>query len=267
MRSLGFIGCGNMGGIICRAIHKSYPELPIYIYDHHVSLDTEWVSDESYVVCSSEEEVASKAEYVILAIKPQHLPKVLKKIASCVTTNQCIVSIAAGVEMDTIQSYFNNALPIIRLMPNTPAEVGEGMTAMMVNDLVKEEQLQYIKSLCECFGRCVQINESQIHGFIAVCGSSIAYYCMMLESLGDAGVKAGLKRKDAYEFAAQAMLGTAAMYLNDPKHPGILKDMVASPAGTTIEAVNTLEKMGFRGAVIEAAEACAKRSMEMSNKK
>lgn len=267
MCSLGFIGCGNMGGIICRAIHNAHRDLPIYIYDHHVSSETEWASDGSYFICSSEEEVASKADYVVLAIKPQHLPKVLEKIASCITTSQCIVSIAAGVEIQTIQSYFNSALPIIRLMPNTPAEVKEGMTAMMVNDLVNETHLEYIKGLCECFGRCVLINESQIHGFIAVCGSSIAYYCMMLEALGDAGVQAGLKRKDAYEFAAQAMLGTAAMYLNDPKHPGYLKDMVASPAGTTIEAINMLEKKGFRGAVIEAAEACAKRSMEMSNKK
>lgn len=267
MRSIGFIGCGNMGGIICRAIHKAFPELPIYIYDHHVSADTTWAKDTNYIVCDNELEVAKQCEYLILGVKPHHLGNVLEKIASVCTSNQCLVSIAAGVEMKTIQSYFENSMPIVRLMPNTPAEVNEGMTAIMVNDLIDEKRLNDIMAICNSFGHCVQINENQIHGFIAVCGSSIAYYCMMLEALGDAGVQAGLKRKDAYEFAAQAMLGTAAMYLNNSKHPGDLKDMVCSPMGTTIEAVNALEKSGFRGSVIEAAEACAKRSREMANKK
>ena len=141
-------------------------------------------------------------------------------------------------------------------MPNTPALVGEGMTAMCPNEHMEKEETEYVKRLLESFGRVEVVPERLMDVVVSVSGSSPAYVFMMIEAMADAAVSGGMPRAQAYQFAAQAVYGSAKMVLETGKHPGELKDMVCSPAGTTIEAVRTLEEMGFRSSIIEAMKVC-----------
>ena len=149
-------------------------------------------------------------------------------------------------------------------MPNTPALVGEGMTGVCVNKLVTEEELEQVMVLLRSFGRAELIPEHLMDAVVGVSGSSPAYVFLFLEALADAAVAEGMPRKQAYEFAAQSVLGSAKMVLETGRHPGELKDMVCSPGGTTIEAVAVLEKEHMRSAVIEAARACVRKAKEIS---
>ena len=149
-------------------------------------------------------------------------------------------------------------------MPNTPAMVGEGMTAVCPNEHLTEDEIAYVKSLLESFSRAEIVPERLMDVVTAVSGSSPAYVFMLIEAMADAAVSGGMPRKQAYQFAAQAVLGSAKMVLDTGKHPGELKDMVCSPAGTTIDAVKVLENEGMRSAVINAVCACVEKSREMS---
>ena len=152
----------------------------------------------------------------------------------------------------------------LRVMPNTPAMVGEGMTALCASNTLSEEDMAFAKGLFESIGRVAVVPEHLFDGVVAISGSSPAYVYMMIEAMADAGVREGLPRAQAYEMAAQSVLGSALMVLSSGMHPGALKDAVCSPGGTTIEAVAALEKTGFRASVMEAMKACADRSREMS---
>lgn len=145
-------------------------------------------------------------------------------------------------------------------MPNTPAMVGAGMTGLCVNSHVTEEETTLVCELCNTFGRTEVVPEALIDVVVGVSGSSPAYVFLFLEAMADAAVADGMPRAQAYEFAAQAVMGSAKLMLETGKHPGELKDMVCSPAGTTIEAVRVLEEKGFRSAVIEAQKACVKKA-------
>ena len=148
-------------------------------------------------------------------------------------------------------------------MPNTPALVGEGITAACYNEFVTEEELETVVNLLKGFGRCEVISENLMDVVVSVSSSSPAYVFMFIEAMADAAVADGMPRAQAYEFAAQAVLGSAKMVLETGKHPGELKDMVCSPAGTTIEAVRVLEEKGMRSAVFEAMKACTRKAKGM----
>ena len=152
---------------------------------------------------------------------------------------------------------------IIRTMPNTPALVGQAMSAVCPNKNISKDEIDYCFKIFESFGECVQLEEKDFHAFIALCGSSPAYVFMFIEAMADAAVKLGIPRAKAYNMAAQGVLGSAKMVLETGKHPGELKDMVCSPGGTTIEAVVQLEKLGFRSSVIQAMDKCAEKSKKM----
>lgn len=154
-------------------------------------------------------------------------------------------------------------MKITRTMPNTPAMVGEGMTAACPNEHMTEEEIAYVKTILESFSRVEIVPEKLMDAVTAVSGSSPAYVYMMIEAMADAAVSGGMPRPQAYKFAAQAVLGSAKMVLETGKHPGELKDMVCSPAGTTIEAVRTLEELGFRSSIIEAMKVCEEVSKSM----
>ncbi len=159
---------------------------------------------------------------------------------------------------------FGKRIKIVRVMPNTPALVGEGMAAICPNDLVSKEETEEVISIFESFGKAEIVEEKLMDSVTAVSGSSPAYVYMFIEAMADAAVLEGMPRDKAYKFAAQAVLGSAKMVLETGMHPGALKDMVCSPGGTTIKAVATLEKHGFRNAIIEAMRDCAIKSKEMS---
>ena len=165
--------------------------------------------------------------------------------------------------LEKLRKAFGKEIKIVRTMPNTPAMVLEGMTAACPNEYVNSDELQYICSLLESFGKCAVVKEYMIDAVIVSSGSSPAYVYMFIEAIADGAVIQGMPRDMAYKFAAQAVLGSAKMVLETGMHPGALKDMVCSPAGTTIEAVRMLEKGGFRSSIIEAMNACADRSKNM----
>lgn len=203
--------------------------------------------------------LAEQCGVVVLAVKPQFYAGVIDEIAPVLPGETLIVTIAPGWTLERLEKQFGGERKIVRCMPNTPAMVGEGMTAMCPNDRVSESERHLVMTLLESFGKCAVVPERLMDAVVAVSGSSPAYVYMFIEALADAGVYEGMPRDLSYQFAAQAVLGSAKMVLETGLHPGALKDMVCSPAGTTIEAVRVLEEKGMRSAVFEAALAASRR--------
>ena len=199
---------------------------------------------------------------LILSVKPQYYAEAIAEIRDCVSDDQLIITIAPGKTLAWLEEQFGRPVKIVRTMPNTPALVGEGMTAACVNPYVTEEEKDYALKILSSFGKVEFVPEHLIDAVVAVSGSP-AYVFMFIEAMADAAVAEGMPRAQAYQFAAQAVYGSAKMVMETGKHPGELKDMVCSPAGTTIEAVRVLEECGFRSAVIEAMKACADVSRNM----
>lgn len=262
---LGFIGTGNMAGAIIGGILKKGLTAPREIIGADVSETGREKVKELYGICVTEDntEVVRRAQTVILSVKPQFYQEVIAQIKDLVREDQLIITIAPGKTLDWLKGQFGRNLKIIRTMPNTPAMVGEGMTAVCPNDKVTAEELENVLDIFNSFGRTEVVAEHLIDAVVSVSGSSPAYVFMMIEAMADAAVADGMPRAQAYKFAAQAVYGSAKMVLETGKHPGELKDMVCSPAGTTIEAVRVLEEKGFRSAVIEAMKACAETSRSM----
>ena len=187
----------------------------------------------------------------------------IEEIKDFVRDDQIIITIAPGKTLAWLEEQFGKKVKIVRTMPNTPAMVGEGMTAACPNEYVTEEELKHTVSILSAFGKVEVVPERLMDVVVSTSGSSPAYVFMFIEAMADAAVADGMPRAQAYKFAAQAVYGSAKMVLETGKHPGELKDMVCSPAGTTIEAVRVLEKNGFRSAVIEAMKACTEISKNM----
>ena len=264
-KKIGFIGCGNMGSSMVGGLIKSGF---IKADDIIVSTKTESSSkrlEESFQVKTTLDStiVARESDVIILAIKPFMFKEIISEIKSELTTDKLIITIAAGITISNMEEWINSSAKIIRTMPNTPALVGQAMSAICPNKNVTRDELNYCFKIFESFGECVQLEEKDFHAFIALCGSSPAYVFMFIEAMADSAVKLGIPRAKAYKMAAQSVLGSSKMVLETGKHPGELKDMVCSPAGTTIDAVVELEKLGFRNSVIQAMDKCAEKSKNM----
>lgn len=265
-RQIGFIGAGNMGSAIIGGIIRSGLVAPAQIIaSAHTSSTLERLTAEfSIRTTLSNEEVAANSDILFLAVKPNKFAEVIPQIASSVKPSCVIVSIAAGQSISDIEAAFGRPICLVRAMPNTPALVGEAMSALCTNAAVSEEDLKDVVAIFNAFGKCEVITENLMDAVIGVSGSSPAYVYLFIEAMADAAVADGMPRAQAYKFAAQAVLGSAKMVLDTGKHPGELKDAVCSPGGTTIEAVAALEAGGFRNAVISAQRACSKKSRDMS---
>ena len=212
----------------------------------------------------SNETVAERSDILFLAVKPNKFDEVIPQISSHVKNNCIIVSIAAGKTIAAIEESFGREIKLVRAMPNTPALVGEAMSALCANASVSTEELAEVQQIFNSFGKSEVVPESLIDAVVGVSGSSPAYVYMFIEAMADAAVADGMPRTQAYKFAAQSVYGAAKMVLETGEHPGALKDAVCSPGGTTIEAVAALEKGGFRDAVITAQRACSQKSRDMS---
>ncbi len=208
-------------------------------------------------------EAAAFADVLFLAVKPQFYEGVIAEIKNSVSEDQIIVTIAPGKTLAWLEEQFGGYVKLVRTMPNTPAMVKEGMMGMCRNQNVTDEELALVRDICEGFTRTEVIAENLMDVVTAVSGSSPAYVFMFIEAMADAAVAGGMPRQQAYKFAAQAVLGSAKMVLETGKHPGELKDMVCSPAGTTIQAVRVLEEKGMRSAVFEAMMKCLDISRNM----
>ena len=255
---LGFIGTGNMAGAIMGGVIKSNVFKPEEIIGADLFAPGREKVKELYGinVTDSNKEVIEKSEVVIFSVKPQFYADVIQEVKDLVRPEQLIITIAPGKTLAWLAEQFGKDVKIVRTMPNTPAMVGEGMTAAPPNEHVTKEELDYACKILSAFGKVEVVAEHMMDAVVAVSGSSPAYVFMFIEAMADAAVAEGMPRAQAYKFAAQAVLGSARMVLETGKHPGELKDMVCSPAGTTIEAVGVLEEHGFRSAVIDAMKAC-----------
>lgn len=265
MKKIGFIGCGNMGTAMMQGILESgkcTPENMMISCRTRAALEKK---NKKFGVQTSTDnrKVAAFAEILFVAVKPQFYEEVLCEIKDLLNENQIIVSIAPGKTLAWFDEIFGRKLKVIRTMPNTPSMVKEGMMGMCAGELVTEEELTLIRDICSGFSQTEVIPEHLMDVVTAVSGSSPAYVFMFIEAMADAAVAGGMPRKQAYKFAAQAVLGSAKMVLETGMHPGELKDMVCSPAGTTIQAVRVLEEKGMRSSVFEAMMKCLDISRNM----
>ena len=261
---LGFIGTGNMAGAIMGGIIKNGVLKPEEIIGSDILEAGREKVHSLYGICVTDDNrEAAKAEIVVLSVKPQYYEQTIAQIRDEITDEQVIVTLAPGKTLEWLQGQFGKDVKIVRTMPNTPAMVGAGMMAACANALVTKEELEKVLTILRSFGEVEVVSEHLIDAVVSASGSSPAYVFMMIEAMADAAVADGMPRPQAYKFAAQAVMGSAKMVLETGKHPGELKDMVCSPAGTTIEAVQVLEERGFRSAIIEAMRVCAEKSRNM----
>ena len=264
-KKIGFIGLGNMASAMIGGMLQKGAARPEDIIGSARTAATCRRVAEQYGITtySSNAEVAEQADILFLAVKPQFFPEVIGEIREHVRSQTLIVSIAAGKTLKEITGLFGGARKILRCMPNTPALVLEGCTGVCAGDLVYEEELEEVLELLRSFGVAEAVPERLMDAVVGVSGSSPAYVFLFLEAMADGAVAAGMPRRQAYTFAAQAVLGSAKLLLETGKHPGELKDMVCSPGGTTIQAVKVLEEKGLRAAVMEAMGACVEKSRKL----
>ena len=239
MAKIGFIGMGNMGYAMLKGVLNVFE--PSDIIFTCPDLDKcKRISDETGVkYAESNAECANNAQYIVLAVKPQVYSAVMKNIVNVIREDSVVNT------------------KVVRAMPNTPALVGEGMTGVSYNkDEFSFEQRDVVDRFFNSFGKVVYVDEKLMDVIVCASGSSPAYVYMFIEALADSAVKYGIKRDDAYKLVAQTVLGSAKMVLETNEHPGVLKDKVCSPGGTTIAGVAALEEHNFRNAVIKATDAC-----------
>lgn len=271
--SILFVGGGRMSRAMAAGIVASGLISPagLRVADHNPQ-SREWWSQRfpetpCFVSAAEAEQALPVAadDLVVLAVKPQHL-------SDCIATfrqkfpvawqQSLVVSVAAGVDLDFLTGKLGSQR-VARVMPNTPALVGAGASAYCGTAEVSEDDLQRLRGLLDAFGRSFAVKESQMDAVTGLSGSGPAYVFLFIEALADGGVMAGLPRAQALQLAAQTVIGAGQLVLQTGEHPGMLKDAVASPAGTTIAAIRSLEQNGFRGAVIDAVLASANRSAEL----
>ncbi|MEH7385609.1 pyrroline-5-carboxylate reductase [Bacillus sp. JJ1521] len=267
-RNIGFIGSGKMAQAMIRGMIDSNVVTAQQVIASAKTEETLQFVEKTYGIRTTQQnkEVAENADFLFLAVQPDFYAEVINEVKEVVKDQTIIITIAAGITLDFIEQQFKRPLKAVRSMPNTPSLVGEGMSALCVNSYVTSEDLSEIVQLFEGFGKVELLDEQLMDAIPAVSGSSPAYAYLFIEALADGAVMQGIPRKQAYKLAAQALLGAAKMVLETEKHPGELKDDVCTPGGSTIQAVATLEKQGFRASVIAAMESCTEKSKQLSQK-
>lgn len=262
---IGFIGLGNMASAMIGGILKKGLVQAEDIIGYDVSEYATKKAKESFhiKIAIDNKTVVEESHIIILSVKPQYYESVITEIRDYVTNDKTVLTIAPGKTLAWLTERFNKPTKLVRCMPNTPALVLEGSTGVCHNELINSEELDKIMELLSSFGKAILVPENLMDVVVGVSGSSPAYVFMFIEAMADAAVAEGMSRNLAYEFAAQAVLGSAKMVLESKKHPGELKDMVCSPGGTTIQAVKVLEEKGFRGSVMDAVEICIHKSRSM----
>lgn len=262
---IGFIGCGNMGSAMISGMIDSGKVKPqdIMVTDKLLASRVNTQKKYGVEIASSNVELTMIADIIILAVKPQFYEEVLLEIKDALWADKILVSIAPGKTLVWLEEKLGKPAKLVRTMPNTPALVKEGMMGVCANAQVAKDELDFVCKLFNSFSKTEFVPEHLMDVVTAVSGSSPAYVFMFIEAMADAAVEGGMPRKQAYTFAAQAVLGSAKMVLETGMHPGELKDMVCSPAGTTIQAVRVLEEHGMRAAVMDAMKTCLDKSRNM----
>jgi pyrroline-5-carboxylate reductase len=262
-KKIGIIGVGNMGEAILRGLsHKGITEI---VVSEKRSERREYIK-KAYMVTAAvgNRELASQADVIIFAIKPQELKGVLQEIASVLESSTLLISIVAGASLAAIAAILGREVRLIRAMPNIAALILESATALAAGGGATAADIEVAETIFNALGRTVVIPETLMDAVTGMSGSGPAYVCLFIEALADGGVRMGLARKDALALAIQTVLGTARLLAEQGEHPAHLKDRVASPGGTTIAGIAELEAKGFRGAVMEAVASATRRSKELA---
>ena len=258
---IAFIGTGNMGSALIKGVCKTTDPSEVVIYDVNMTKATALAQPIGCWIAGNESEAAANADYVVLAVKPQILRGVQETIMNMLESNyradrrQILVSIAAGIDLASLSEIpLSNGvkLPVIRALPNTPAEVGQGLIIYTPNDLVTDDECLEFESLFSECGLVEMVNEDTLDAASAISGCTPAFAYMFIDALADGAVRCGVPRDMAIRYAAQVLKGSASMVLESGKHPGLLKDAVCSPGGSTIVGVAALEDSAFRAAAANA---------------
>ena len=260
MNTYGFIGCGNMGGILASLAAKDFGK-SVYLYDIN-TIKAQAIADKTGARIVDMETLAENCDYIFLVDKPQVLPAVLTELKPLLSKRTVLVSMAAGVKIDKISAIIPE-MPIIRIMPNTPAAVEEGVILYCTGNGVTGGDVDGFLDALQSAGTLDQIDEALIDAASALSGCGPAFVYMFIEALADGAVKCGLPRDKAIAYAAGTVMGAGKMVLEGGKHPEALKDAVCSPGGSTIAGVAALEEKAFRSAVISAVTAAYKRTKEL----
>lgn len=256
----GFIGCGNMGGAIIRALRKQTAD--IMIADR--SGKGKFLAEELGIQYSDNQTIASNCDRIFLAVKPQMLADCLLPLTDMLNAKKpLLITMAAGLRISQIEEFSKGRIPVIRIMPNTPVSIGKGVIPYCCNDLVTQNVLDdWCVDMSDC-GLLDPLDERLIDAASALSGSGPAYAYLFLEALADGAVACGIPRAKALEYAAATLVGAGEIYLSTRQNPGALKDAVCSPGGSTIEGIRALEQYGFRGAVIDCVIAAYNRNKEL----
>ncbi len=256
----GFIGCGNMGGAIARALSRSTKDISLTDRSGKGAA----LAEELGIAYTDTETIARECDRIFLAVKPHMMKDMLAPLQSALAERKpLLITMAAGLEIRQIENFVGTHLPIIRIMPNTPTSVGKGVIPYCANDLVTEEMItDWLEDMSEC-GLLDPLEERLMDAASALSGSGPAYLYLMLEAMADGGVACGLPRAKAMDYAAMTMAGAAEIYLSTHQHPGALKDAVCSPGGSTIAGVRILEQRGFRGAAMDCVCAAYAKNKEL----
>ncbi len=214
-------------------------------------------------VITSNPDAATQADVVIFSVKPQVLPVVLREVAHTMTREKLAVSVAAGIHIGFIEEILDGEVPVVRLMPNVAVVAQQGATGMALGRYADEEHVTYVKELFSSVGLVMEVEEDLMDAVTGLSGTGPMYIFQLIEGLADAGVKVGLSRDQAYALAVQTTLGSAIMARDYGRHPGHLKDLVTSPAGTAIAALHLMERSGFRAILMDAVEEATRRSGEL----
>jgi pyrroline-5-carboxylate reductase len=264
-QTIGFLGTGNMAEALIKGILAAELVEPKQIHgsDPRRARAEELAKNFGIHTTTHNEDVVRHAEIVVLSVKPQILPAVCREIAPHLKPHALVISIAAGMPIAAIERLLPPSTRVVRTMPNTPALVGAGATAIAAGGHATEDDLKIAQHLFDAVGKSVLLDEEQLDAVTGLSGSGPAYVFLIIEALSDAGVKMGLSRYNAQALAAQTVLGSAKLLLETNEHPGRLKDMVTSPGGTAIAGLHTLEAGGLRTTLINAVEAATRRSREL----
>jgi pyrroline-5-carboxylate reductase len=264
-KRLGFLGAGNMSAALIKGLLHAKVLAPERILASDVKSERLEQLHKLHGICTTTDNHAllRECDVVVLAVKPQAIDKVLAEVGADVRPDQLLVSVAAGVPIDALEARLPAGSRVVRSMPNTPATVQAGATAISGGAHAREDDLRVARELFEAVGRVVVLDESLLDAVTGLSGSGPAYVMLIIEALADGGVKVGLHRDTALLLAAQTVFGSALLLLETGEHPGRLKDMVTSPGGTAIAWIHTLESGALRKTLIDAVETATKRAAEL----
>jgi pyrroline-5-carboxylate reductase len=263
-KRLGFLGAGNMAGALIKGLlHAGVPGSRILASDVKAERLTQLHAEHGIQTTQNNHEMLAAVDVLVLSVKPQVIDKVLTEVGGDVKPSQLVVSVAAGVPIEALEARLPAGSRVVRAMPNTPATVQAGATAIAAGAHAKDDDLRVARELFEAVGRVVVLDEVLLDAVTGLSGSGPAYVMLIIEALADGGVKVGLHRDTALLLAGQTVFGAAKLLLETGEHPGRLKDMVTSPGGTAIAGLHTLESGALRKTLIDAVEAATERAGEL----